>query len=288
VKRQWLCYLTATRFALIEQARNRLALIILVFFVPLELLLAYQVTGAAQVPYYVRAAGHSITLDARKLGQITTALQANALIVGFMMFIATARSAPFDRRLVQAGYPRLSLILAKVTTLMLAAAAVAVYTAAWMVLYWRPQQLVLLAAGVFLVALVYGGIGILLAAVLRSELAGMFLLIMSSIIDIGLQNPILNASGAAKPLLSILPSYGAMQSAITSVGLPLVPWNYLARALCWATGTAALGITAFVLRTRSHRTTASHHGTADPADPADPPATREAVAAQADPKPPSQ
>jgi ABC-2 type transport system permease protein len=285
VKRRWLCYITATRFALIEQARNRLALIILVFFIPLQLLLAYRVTGAAQVPYYVRAAGRSITVDARTLGQITLALQANALIVGFMMFIATARSAPFDRRLVQAGYPRLSLILAKVTSLMLAAAAVAVYTAAWMLLYWRPQQLVLLAASVFIAALVYGGIGILLAAILRSELAGMFLLIMGSITDIALQNPILNVSGAARPLLSILPAYGAMQSAITSVGLRLVPWNYLALALCWATGTAALGITAFVLRTRSHRTIASHHSTVDPADP---PATREAVAAQADPKPPTQ
>lgn len=279
MKRRWSCYITATRFALIEQARNRLALIILVFFIPLELLLAYRVTGANQVPFYVRAVGRSITVDARSLGQITIALQANALIVGFTMFIATARSAPFDRRLAQAGYPRLSLVLAKVTSLMLAAAAVAVYTTAWMRLYWLPQQPVLLAAGVFIAALVYGGIGILLAAVLRSELAGMFLLIMTSIIDIALQNPVLNMAGAARSLLSMLPAYGAMQSAITSVGLHLVPWSYLALGLCWATGTAALGITAFVVRTRSHRATApSTH----------PPATDEAVPVLADPAPTTQ
>jgi ABC-2 type transport system permease protein len=253
VKRWWSCYGTATRFALIEQARNRLALAIFVFFVPLQIFLAYRSAPATPVPFFVRPAGHLVTVDGRTLATITGALQANALIVGFMMFIATARSAPFDRRLVQAGYPRLSLVLAKITSLVLAAAAVAVYTAAWMQLYWRPQQLVLLAASLFVAALVYGGIGIMLAAILRSELAGMFLLITTSLIDLGLQNPILNMAATAKPLLSILPAYGAMQSAVTSVGLRLVPWSYMALGLCWAAGTAVAGIAAFAVRTRSHR-----------------------------------
>lgn len=50
------------------------------------------------------------------------------------------------------------------------------------------------------------------------------------------------------------PACGAMQSAVTSVGLRLVPWSYLALGLCWAAATAATGITAFVLRTRVRRT----------------------------------
>jgi hypothetical protein len=41
----------------------------------------------------------------------------------------------------------------------------------------------------------------------------------------------------------------------------LVPWSYLGLGLCWAAGTAATGIAAFVLRTRSHRT----NTTIDPA-----------------------
>jgi ABC-2 type transport system permease protein len=263
MKRWWSCYATATRFALIEQARNRLALVIVLFFIPLWISLAYAVMAATPVPFFVRPAGHSVTVQANTLAQITGALQAIALIVGFMMFIATARSAPFDRRLVQAGYPRLGLVLAKVTSLVLAAAAVAVYTTAWMQLYWRPQQLVLLAASLFLGALIYGGVGIMLAAVLRTELAGMFLLIMISFIDLGVQNPIANTA-AASPVLRVLPAYGAMQSAVTSVGLRLVPWSYLALGLCWGAGTAATGIAAFVLRTRSRRT----NSTIDPAGPA--------------------
>src|SRR6202011_6292757 len=96
------------------------------------------------------------------------------------------------------------------------------YAPAWMQLYWRPQQLVLLAASLFLGALIYGGIGIMLAAVLRGELAGMFLLIMVSFVDLGLQNPIATPV-AASPVVRALAAYGAMQCAITSVGLRLVP-----------------------------------------------------------------
>ena len=253
MKRWWSCYLTATRFALVEQARNRLALVILVLFIPIWISLAYRLTAATPIPFFLRPAGHSVTVRANILSQITGALQAIALIVGFMMFVATARSAPFDRRLVQAGYPRLGLVLAKVTTLVLAGAAVAVYTTGWMQLFWRPKQLVLLAASLFLGALIYGGIGIMLAAVLRTELAGMFLLIMISFLDLGVQNP-LATPVAASPVLRVLPGYGAMQSAVTSVGLRLVPWSYLTLGLCWAVGTASVGITAFMLRTRSRRT----------------------------------
>ena len=50
----------------------------------------------------------------------------------------------------------------------------------------------MLTAGMFTGALVYGGIGIVLAAVLRSELAGMFLAIMISSIDLVLQNPLIS------------------------------------------------------------------------------------------------
>jgi ABC-2 type transport system permease protein len=252
VNRWWSCCLTAIRFALIEQARNRLALIIVLVFIPVWTMLAYALMTSTPVPFFVRPAGRSIMVAANTLSQITGALQAIALIVGFMMFVATTRSAPFDRRLVQGGYPWIFLALAKVMALVVVAVVVAVYTTAWMQLYWRPEQFVLLAASMFLGALIYGGVGIMLAAILRSELAGMFLLIMISFIDLGVQNPIATPV-AGNPLLRALPGYGAMQGAATSVGLQLVPWSYLALGLGWAVATAAVGMTAFMLRTRSQR-----------------------------------
>ncbi|WP_330286316.1 ABC transporter permease [Streptomyces sp. NBC_00576] len=249
--RRWTsCLATAVRFALIEQLRNRLALVIVVFFIPLWITLGYKVTASDPVRFFVRPVKRSITMDGNVISQMSGALHALGLIVGFMMFIATARSASFDRRLVLAGYPRLCLALAKFTALVLAAAVVAVYGAAWMRVYWRPQQLLLLAVGLFVGALIYGGIGVMLAAGLRSELAGMFLVIMISFIDLSLQNPIANPA-ADSPLLRFFPAYGAMQTVVTAGGLHVVPWHELALGILWAMGMVGAGMTAFGLRSRS-------------------------------------
>ncbi|OEJ22075.1 hypothetical protein AR457_39985 [Streptomyces agglomeratus] len=251
--RRWgACLAAAIRFALIEQLRNRLALVIVVFFVPVWITLTYTVTADDPVRFHLRPADRSITMDGNVITQTSGALHSLALIVGFMMFIATARSAPFDRRLVQAGYPRLCLALAKFIALVLAAAAAAAYGTAWMRVYWHPQQLLLLAVGLLVGALIYGGIGVMLAAVVRSELAGMFLVIMISFVDLALQNPIVNpASDSA--LLRYLPAYGAMQTAVTAGALHLVPWHELALGTAWAIGMVTAGMTAFALRSRSRR-----------------------------------
>jgi hypothetical protein len=261
VKRWWTHFGTAVRFALLEQARNRLALVIVVFFIPVWSTVAYEVPTRLPVRFFIRPADQAVTMDGNALTQITGALQALALIVGFMMFVAVARSAPFDRRLALAGYPRLCLALAKIASLLLVAAVAALYTTAWMRLFWQPQQLVLFAAGLFTGALAYGGIGMVLAAVLRSELAGMFLLIMISFIDLLLQNPISNPD-ADSTLLRYLPAYGAMQSTVTAATLHLIAFSSLLLGAAWGVGTCAAGMTAFAWRTRSHQARARSTGPA--------------------------
>ncbi|MFE2746136.1 hypothetical protein ACFXKX_17505 [Streptomyces scopuliridis] len=126
----------------------------------------------------------------------------------------------------------------------------AVYTTAWMHLFWRPEQPLLLAAGMFTGALIYGGIGIVLAAVLRSELAG-FLAIMISSIDLLLQNPLINPD-ADSQVVRFLPAYGAVQTSVTAGGLPGVPSSCLLLGAGWAVGMAVLGMAAFAVRTRTH------------------------------------
>lgn len=252
MRRWWSCFVTALWFALVEQARNRLALLIVVLFVPLWTTLAFEVVAKAPLRFFVRPVGRAVVMDANVLTQVTGALQALALVVGFMMFVSTARSALFDRRLVQAGYPRSCLGLAKLTALVLVAATVAVYATAWMHLFWRPAQPVVFAAGMFTGALVYGGIGIVLAAVLRSELAGMFLAIMISSIDLLLQNPLINPN-ADSAVVRFLPAYGAVQSAVAAGGLHVVPWSSLLLGVGWGLGAAAMGMAAFAVRTRTHR-----------------------------------
>ncbi|MDG9710594.1 polyprenyl diphosphate synthase [Streptomyces sp. DH10] len=258
-----MCLGTAVRFALVEQMRNHLALVLVIFFVPSWLTLTYTVTAKTPVRFFLRAADRFLVVDGDNLMQLSGALHALALIVGFMMFLAAKRSADFDHRLVLAGYPRLCLVLAKYTALVLTTAAVAAYATAWVTVFWQPEQLGVLAAALFVGALVYGGAGILIAAVLRSELAGMFLVIMISFADLAMQNPISNPA-ADSPVLRFLPSFGAMQSAVAAAKLETVPWSYLALGLCWAVGTAGIGMTAFALRTR-HRLPLTGHRTVLPA-----------------------
>ncbi|MFF1765942.1 ABC transporter permease [Streptomyces sp. NPDC058249] len=252
MKRWWSCFGTALRFTLVEQARNRLALLIVVLFVPLWTALAFEVVARTELRFHLRPVGRFVVMDGNVLTQVSGALQALTLVVGFMMFVATARSALFDRRLVQAGFPRSCLGLAKCATLVLVAAAVAVYATAWVHLFWRPAQPVVFAAGMFTGALIYGGIGIVLAAVLHSELAGMFLAIMISSIDLLLQNPLINPN-ADSAVVRYLPAYGAMQTSVAAAGLHVVPFSCLLLSAGWALGTATLGMTAFAVRTRTHR-----------------------------------
>ncbi|MFI9045762.1 polyprenyl diphosphate synthase [Streptomyces sp. NPDC053427] len=248
MKRWWRSLRTAVHHAVLEQARNRLALVLVIFFVPLWLTLAYQVLPDAPVRFHLRAADRLLSLDANTLTQLSGALHSITLIVGFMMFLATRRAAEFDHRLVTAGYPRTCLLLAKNAVLLLTATLAAGYATAGVCLFWRPERLDVMAAALTVGALTYGGGGILLAALLRSELAGMFVVIMVSLIDLTLQNPVANPS-ADSPVLRWLPAYGAMQSAVAAADTDLVPWRHLLLGLCWAAGLALAGLAVFALRT---------------------------------------
>lgn len=242
------CLGTAVRHALLEQARNRLALVLVVFFVPLWLTLAYRILPSDPVRFYLRAADDSVLLDANTVTQLSGGLHAIALIVGFMMFLATSRSAEFDHRLVLAGYPRVCVLLARNVVLLLTAALTAGYATAWVCVYYQPERVDVMVGALLVGALTYGGAGILLAAVLRSELAGMFVVIMVSFVDLTLQNPVANPA-ADSPVLKWLPAYGGMQSAVSAVDLHQVPWQHLLLGLCWSAGLTAAGLAAFTLRT---------------------------------------
>ncbi|MFE4334046.1 polyprenyl diphosphate synthase [Streptomyces sp. NPDC056831] len=240
------------RHAALEQARNRLALVLVLFFVPLWLTLAYQVLPRDPVRFFLRAADQPVVLGANTVSQLSGGLHSLALIVGFMMFLAASRSAEFDHRMVLAGYPRICLLLARSVVLLLTAALTAGYATAWVCFFYQPARLDVMTAAFMVGALTYGGVGILLAAVLRSELAGMFAVIMVSFLDLTLQNPVANPS-ADSPLLKWLPAYGAMQSAVSAVDLTHTPWRHLLLGLCWSAGLTATGLAAFTVRT-SQRT----------------------------------
>lgn len=135
---------------------------------------------------------------------------------------------------------------------MVVALCVAMYAAGLICLTHRPAQPLLLATALFGGALIYGGIGIVLAAVLTSDLAGLVLVTVICSVDLALQSP-LATPAAADTLVRYLPDYGPMQAAVAAVGLDTVPWSAVAPAVCWALGTVVLGVSAFAGRTRVHQ-----------------------------------
>ncbi|WP_043493918.1 membrane protein [Streptomyces viridosporus] len=242
-------FVTAARFDLVEHARNRLAMVLVALFIPSWISLAHAVIPSTPVPFRLRATGRLLEPAGNQITQITGAINAVTLITGFMMFAVTFNGGRFDRRLAMAGYPRIHLVLAKTTSLTLASAAVAAYATAMIRTAWSPHQPLQLAAALFCGAMTYGALGVIFGSLLRREVEGMFALVMTSLVDVGLQNP-LAGGGAGSQVVRFLPTYGTMQAAsaagFTREWLP----GDLAVQFLWFAGAAFMGLLAFHRRTK--------------------------------------
>jgi ABC-2 type transport system permease protein len=243
----------ATRYEIAQHARNRVALALVVLFIPVWLTLVHMIIPAGPVSFYHNVTGRAVTLDANRLTMISGAMNAVTLIVGFMMFSAVRRSSDFDQRLVLAGYPRSALLVAKLVALALASAVVSLYATLVLVLFWGPEHLVPFYLSIALGGLTYGGIGILLGVLFRTELAGMFLIIMISLVDVMVQNPII-APSSRSGAVALLPTYGAMQNAVGAAFTNDLSAGYFLLGLLWLAGASVIGLAVFHRRTRDHIT----------------------------------
>ncbi|MBD0742580.1 ABC transporter permease [Streptomyces sp. CBMA152] len=252
MSRVWEAFRTGVGFALLEHARNRLALVLIVVYIPLWLTLEHWFVTPEPVSFVLRATGRTVTVNGNHLTMVSGAINTVTLIVGFMMFMTTFKALAFDRRLALAGYSRACLLVAKVIAMTTASALIAAYATAVVCWYWDPVRLLVLALGLFTAALSYGGIGILLGAFLRNELAGLFVIIMASLLDTMLQNPISNRA-ADRGGLQFLPSYGPTQVGFTAGFTSTdTPYGHLLLGPAWFLAMWLLGTVAFFARTRSH------------------------------------
>ncbi|MEV7791985.1 ABC transporter permease [Streptomyces sp. NPDC087512] len=253
-------YVTATRYALTGHAHNRFAMLLVVVYIPVWITLAYVTIPDRAAPFRLRATNEMLSPPGNHLTQITGALNAVTLIAGFMMFAATFTGGAFDRRLAMAGYPRHHLVLGKLSALTLVCATVAVYATACAGLAWSPRQPLVLAAALFCAALTYGTLGVVFGSVLRREVEGMFAILMISVIDVALQNP-LSSSGSDSALVRFLPSYGAVQASMSAAFSGASGAGGIAIQLLWLTAASPAALLVFRHRTRDalprHR---RHHG----------------------------
>lgn len=250
MRRHWSLFATASRYALIGHVRNRFAMLLVVVYIPVWIALAYVTIPDASAAFRLRATGEILSPPGNHLTQITGALNAVTLIAGFMMFAATFTGGAFDRRLAMAGYPRFHLVLAKLSALTLICAAVAAYATAAVAFTWPPRQPLVLAAALFCAALTYGALGVVFGSVLRREVEGMFAILMISILDVALQNP-LSSSGSDSAVVRFLPTYGAVQASMSAAFSDASAVQGLVIQFLWLIGAASAGFLVFRRRTRN-------------------------------------
>jgi ABC-2 type transport system permease protein len=243
-------WFTSVRYALIEQARNRFALGLLLLFVPAWDWLFGAVIPSAPVAFKLQSTGTLLQVNGHDLTELTSGFNAIALIVAFMIFTTARRNAAFDRRLVLAGLPQSVAMAAKTAAMAAVSLLVALYAALVLVPFWQPAGFGAVWLGYLLDALTYGAFGLLLGVLVSSELAGFFLIIMVSLLDTTLQAPIENPL-ANKSFLVGFPTYGPMQVAVSGGFGQGVSGGAVVLSLAWFVGFALIGLIIFWWRTRA-------------------------------------
>ena len=241
---------TAIRLTLAAQVRNRLAWVLLVVFVPVWYLLIGSMISHGGTGFRLRATGAAFVVDGHDLTLITAGLSAITLITGFVVFAAVRRSRPFDRRLVLSGYRHSALIAAKTTAALAQAVGIGAYAAAVLLIFWRPAGIWAIAAAFVLGAATYAAFGLLIGVLVRGDLEGFFLIIMISMLDTFLENPVDNPV-ANKPILEFFPSYAPTQFAAAGAFHHQALAGLAALSLAWTLAFALLGLA--VLRKRLPR-----------------------------------
>ncbi|WP_030037973.1 hypothetical protein [Streptomyces resistomycificus] len=206
----WTAFTELLRCTLLGHLRNRLALVLAVAFIPVWIAVARLCTSDVVVRVWLDAVSAPVSARASQVGQVASALGAITMVAGFITFTETC------------------LLYTFYTTILL-----------WISLPVRhtgPLALALAGAG-----LAYGGIGLLLGSLVRGELEGFFLIIMLSLVDTGLQNPVFNTLMDVTGVAA-LPLYGVNQLALSSALTPHVPWSHGLLSLTWSATTAALAL----------------------------------------------
>jgi ABC-2 type transport system permease protein len=184
--------------------------------------------------------GHNLTL-------ITAGLSSITLITGFVVFATVRRSLPPDRRLVLSGYRPTALIAAKTAAALVQAMAIGAYAAIIMLAFWRPPDAWTLAGTFMLAAATYAALGLPIGVLAHGDQEGFFLIIMISLLDTFLENPVDNPV-ANKPLLECFPSYGSTQFAAAGAFHHQLLASMATVSLAWTAAFALLGLIMLRLR----------------------------------------
>jgi len=194
------------------------------------------------------------TVDQRGLSLVFLGTAAVCFLMCFLAFNLVHKRRDVDARLVLAGFRAHELLVAKVIVLVSLVVVMSAYESAIIRPYLEPRHTLRVASGFILGGVVYGCLGLLVGAVSRHELEGIFVIVLLTNIDVGwLQNPIYYATSERRALIEGLPGHYPMQLAITGAFTDDVPRGTISRSLAYAAAALLAALFAFGLRIRPAR-----------------------------------
>ncbi|MFC7138415.1 hypothetical protein ACFQMA_01010 [Halosimplex aquaticum] len=169
------------------------------------------------------------------LGVVLVAAMVGGLVGLFVVQSATAA----DGRLVVAGFPPASILLARGTILTMAAAATVGISMAVAVNVFTPVSALGLAMAGLLTALIYGAVGVVVGTQV-DQLAGVWVLLFAPLLDIVLyQNPLATETTV---VATLLPGHATMRIAVGAGVGSGVDWAAVATAVTYLVALTAVAV----------------------------------------------
>lgn len=140
-----------------------------------------------------------------EMGQSMGAMWSAAFLTGIMGFFMMSGARAADRRLVRSGYSAFSVVLLRFGAVALLGALVTLASFAVLLTQVTPADSPQTVLVMFLAALTYGAVGILIGSLVSGELEGSFALLFFFVMDVFIGSPLFG--GAEELPFGLLPTY---------------------------------------------------------------------------------
>lgn len=175
------------------------------------------------------------------MGQSMGAMWAAAFLTGIMGFFMMAGAREADRRLVRAGYSTVDVVLLRFGAVALLGALATLASYAVLLTQLTPEDYAQTLLVMYLGALLYGAVGILIGSLIAGELEGSFALLFFFVMDAFIGSPLFG--DAPEFPFGLLPTFypTSVLLALTA-GQPhdSIHWLYIALYLAAAGGLASV------------------------------------------------
>jgi hypothetical protein len=189
-------FFTPLEMYLREYYRNTINLVFLVL-VPTLFVLSFgdalsQVAGLLQV------------ILTPNMGIALAAMWSSAFLSGIMGFYMIVGAREADRRLVRAGYSTFHVVASRLLTVALLGSIATITSYLVLLTQLTPKDYLLTFAILYLAAIIYGAIGILIGSLISGELEGSFSLLFFFTMDAFIGSPLF---GTTLDVFAILPTF---------------------------------------------------------------------------------